>query len=425
MSWNVAFSNSVIGVDASDFALAASGISGAAITNVTGSGAAWTVTASTGTGTGTLGLNLSDDDSIKDSQDQSLGGSGTGNGNYTGDAFTVDRIPPAVNSIVRNNPSPSSATSVNWTVTFSEVVTGVDATDFALVVSGLTGSTITSVTGSGITWTVAASTGSGAGTLGLNLADDDSISDSASNKLGGTGAGNGNFSGDVYVIDRSMPFVTSMNCNGPTTTAASSVSWNLVFSKPVTGVDASDFILSYSGIAGAAITGITGSGATYTVTASTGTGSGSLRLKLVDNDSIVDSIGTPLNDVGTGNGNFTSPTFTIDRTPPEVYSIVRNSASSTNSSSVSWTVKFLESVSGVDASDFSLAISGISGASITSVAGSGQTWIITASTGTGSGTLGLNLIDNDSIHDPAGNALGGAGAGNGNFAGEVYSVNRP
>jgi MSHA biogenesis protein MshQ len=50
---------------------------------------------------------------------------------------------------------------------------------------------------------------------------------------------------------------------------------------------------------------------------------------------------------------------------------------------------------------------------------------VTANTGSGTGTLGLNLVDNDSIIDAGSVPLGGAGAGNGNFTGEVYTVSPP
>jgi hypothetical protein len=93
------------------------------------------------------------------------------------------------------------ATSVDWTVTFSASVTGVDATDFVLVPGGsVTGATITGVTGGGTTWTVTASTGTGAGSLGLNLVDDDTIVNAGLVPLGGAGAGNGNFTGQVYTV---------------------------------------------------------------------------------------------------------------------------------------------------------------------------------------------------------------------------------
>ena len=65
----------------------------------------------------------------------------------------------------------------------------------------------------------------------------------------------------------------------------------------------------------------------------------------------------------------------------------------------------------------------VTGASITNVSGSGASYTVTANTGTGSGTLGLNLVDNDSITDGT-NPLGGSGAGNGNFTGQVYAIDK-
>lgn len=117
---------------------------------------------------------------------------------------------PTVTSINTAGANPTApATAVAWTVTFSASVTGVDATDFALVPSGgVSGASITGVTGSGTTWVVNANTGSGTGTLGLNLVDNDSIVDAGARKLGGTGAGNGNFTGQVYTVSMPMTCIT-------------------------------------------------------------------------------------------------------------------------------------------------------------------------------------------------------------------------
>lgn len=116
--------------------------------------------------------------------------------------------------------------------------------------------------------------------------------------------------------------------------------------------------------------------------------------------------------------------YTVDNTAPTVTSIVRADANPTNGAgSVSWIVTFSENVSGVDAGDFALVqAGGVSGASITSVSGSGSTWTVTAAPGVNTGTLGLNLVDNDTIIDAAGNRLGGTGNGNGNATGQVYDV---
>ena len=126
----------------------------------------------------------------------------------------ADATPPSVVSITRAAASPTAAASVSWTVTFSEAVTGVDATDFALARTGVTGGTITAVTGTGATRTVTATTGTGSGTLGLNLTDDDTILDADLLPLGGAGAGNGNATGALYTLDRTAPTVpTSVIAN--------------------------------------------------------------------------------------------------------------------------------------------------------------------------------------------------------------------
>ncbi|BCK88565.1 hypothetical protein MIZ01_2370 [Sideroxyarcus emersonii] len=116
----------------------------------------------------------------------------------------------------------------------------------------------------------------------------------------------------------SAPSVASINLASPNPTAGNTaVSWTVVFSQSVTGVDITDFVLVQSGgVGGASITSVTGSGTTYTVTASTGSGTGSLGLNLVDNDTIVNASGTPLGGVGLGNGNFTGQVYTVSACSP-------------------------------------------------------------------------------------------------------------
>jgi hypothetical protein len=149
-----------------------------------------------------------------------------GNGLVTITYTPPDSTAPTVSSINRVSTNPTNTTgNVDWTVTFSENVTGVDTADFVLTSNGLGGSpAISSVTqgANASVYTVTASTGTGSGTLGLNLNDDDSIADAAGHKLGGTGTGtaggsgtgNGSFTGEVYTIDRAAPTVTSAAVKG-------------------------------------------------------------------------------------------------------------------------------------------------------------------------------------------------------------------
>ncbi len=110
--------------------------------------------------------------------------------------------------------------------------------------------------------------------------------------------------------------------------------------------------------------------------------------------------------------------------PPEVVFAVRADANPTKADSVNFKVSFSESVSGVDASDFTLTTTGaLSGSSVTNISGSDKTYIVSVNTGSEDGTISLNVIDNDSIVDMTGGPLGGAGIDNGNFtSSEIYTV---
>jgi hypothetical protein len=108
---------------------------------------------------------------------------------------------PRVISISSTSPNPTGSPVLNYTVKFSKPVTGVDATDFSLTVTGnITGQFVQSTSGSGNTYTVSVNTGKGNGTIRFNLIDDDSIIDSSNIPLGATGTGNGNFASRSYTI---------------------------------------------------------------------------------------------------------------------------------------------------------------------------------------------------------------------------------
>ena len=120
---------------------------------------------------------------------------------------------PIVKSITLADPSPTNVTSINFILTFSESVIGVDTVapynDFSITTAGgIGGASITAVSGSSDIYTVTVNTGSGSGTIRLNLIDNDSIKDASNNPLGGTGTGNGNFTaGETYTINKDTTFL--------------------------------------------------------------------------------------------------------------------------------------------------------------------------------------------------------------------------
>lgn len=90
---------------------------------------------------------------------------------------------------------------------------------------------------------------------------------------------------------------------------------------------------------------------------------------------------------------------------PTVVSVALAQAPAIDASSVAWEVTFSEPVTGVDARDFSLATSGTKARAPLVVSGSGANYTVTAPRIAGSGTVGLNLVDDGSIRDATGNVL--------------------
>ena len=111
---------------------------------------------------------------------------------------------PYVLDITLADPSPTAAASVQFHVSFSEAVTGVDAGDFFLSTTrGIRSAYISAVTGAGSMYTVTVATGSGNGTIRLDVVDRESIRDLDGNPLGGVGFNNGSFAnGDFYEVHK-------------------------------------------------------------------------------------------------------------------------------------------------------------------------------------------------------------------------------
>ncbi|MFL5328737.1 MAG: lysyl oxidase family protein [Gemmataceae bacterium] len=111
---------------------------------------------------------------------------------------------------------------------------------------------------------------------------------------------------------------------------------------------------------------------------------------------------------------------------PSVASITRLDPNPADDGQMHFQVNFSDGVTGVDPTDFTVtSTGGISGAGIAGVVATAdpKVWQVIVDSGIGSGTLKVNLIDNDSIISIAGAKLGGAGLINGDYkSSEVYTV---
>ena len=260
--------------------------------------------------------------------------------------WVIDRTVPKVSSIVRSDANPTNATRLRWTVTFSEPVKSVAASNFTLATSNLGGTAPTILTAApsgsapSTTWTVTASTSgataSNSGSIGLDLTANATIQDAAGNALASAPV-----TGQQYTFDTTPPSTSGVSIarNGNSPTNAASVSWTVTFAEAVSGVVAANFSLAASGLSGTpAVTAVTGSATTRTITASTGSGtpsgSGTLQLKLVRTGPITDLAGNALAGALPVNG----PTYTIDRlAPPVTFTTKPADPSSVSTSHFSWT----------------------------------------------------------------------------------------
>lgn len=215
---------------------------------------------------------------------------------------------PLVTQITRANTNPTNANTVDFIVTFSKDVIGVDVTDFILTTNIASGVTLNGISGSGSVYSLTVNTGSGDGTIRLDLIDDDSIIDSSNNPLGDEGIGNGNFtSGEIYTIDKTPPNVISVARVGTSPSAMLNVSYLVTFSENVTGVDISDFSLNTNGVSGTFISNVSGGGSTRVVSVNTGQGDGNIQLNFVDNDTVTDMAGNLIT------SSLNGETYAIDK----------------------------------------------------------------------------------------------------------------
>lgn len=307
----------------------------------------------------------------------------------------VSAIPaPTVLSSVRASPNPSGETSVDFTVTFSKSVVGVDTSDFSLTTTGISGASVNGITGSDATRTVTVNTGNGDGTIRLNVIDNDTILDAALNPLGGVGMNNGNFNnGETYTIDKTAPDTQ-------------------IDSKPANQSNSAAAAFTFSSFDLTATFECSLDGATFVACASpknyTGLSNGSHTFAVRAKDPAGNLDVTPA-----------SYAWMVDLTAPTVVSSLRANPSPTNFSSVDFTVTFSEPVTGVDKNDFSLNASGIIGAFVTSVSGSGSNYTVTVNTGMRNGTLRLDILNNGTIVDAVSNPLNG-----GLTSGETYTLDK-
>ncbi len=397
------FSETVTGLDATDFAVTGTT---ATVTGVSAvSGTVYDVTVSGGnlaSLNATVGLDFAGTITVTD-----LAGNALPNTEpSTDETYLVDNTAPAATSFTRQTPmtSPTNADVLVFRATFSEAVTGLDAADFA--VTGTT-ATVTAVSAvSGTVYDVTVSGGNLASlnaTVGLDFAGTVTVTDLAGNVLPNTEPG----TDETYLVDNTAPATMSFTRQTPLTspTNADVLVFRATFSEAVTGLDAADFAVTGTTATITAVSAV--SGTVYDVTVSGGnlaSLNATVGLDFAGTVTITDLAGNAL----PATEPVTDETYLVDNLAPVTTSFTRQipATSPTNADTLVFRATFNEAVTGLDAADF--AISGTT-ATVTNVSAvSGTVYDVTVSGGnlaSLNATVGLDFAGTVTVTDLAGNAL--------------------
>ena len=185
-----------------------------------------------------------------------------------------------------------------------------------------------------------------------------------------------------------VPTVVSLNRANSTPSNAGTVNWMLTFSSAVTGVTAGNFSIEGTAITGASVGTPTTAdgGVTWNVPVTTGSSNGTLTLSLANTTGQSPAISTTL--------PFVGASYTIDKTPPTA--AVTPTGTTTNSSPITFTLTFSESVTGLTAGGVT-----VTNGTVGALSGSGTTYTIPVTpTSPGVVTCTVNV---GAAQDPAGN----------------------
>ena len=352
--------------------ISVTGTSGAAANTPTGSGASHTFTVTRGTTDGTVIVSLSEGAARDDA----------GNDSEASDeiTITIDTERP-VPTISANATGLTNSAAIQYTVDFGEDVDEFVASDIGVSARGISLAVPSIVEVSAGVYDFTISHGINEGIVTAQVIP------SIATDL----AGNSNIASSLHeiTIDRIAPIVDSASTLNANTIV-------LEISEDVTGGDAADFTLS--GVAtNPAVSSIDVAGSTITL---------SLNGAIAEGDSpaVYEASAGSIEDLATNPlAAFTDHTVDneIDTTRPTITIFETTLPEHTNSTSITFTVRFSESVTGFDdASD--VTITGTSGGTVNAPTGTGAEYTFTVNRGATDGTITV-LIPEDAARDDAGN----------------------
>jgi hypothetical protein len=191
---------------------------------------------------------------------------------------------------------PTSVSPVNFTVVFSEPVTGFTTSSDVTLTAGTSGGTKSaSITGGPTTYNVAVSGMTSSGTVIASIAANRAVDLAGNDNLVSSSSDN------TVTYDTTLTVTVNLASGQPDPTTLSPVNFAVVFGASMTGFDAADVTISGTA-AGTKTIVITGSGTTYNVAVSGMTSSGTVIASIAA-DAVLSTAGTRRNAASTSTDN--------------------------------------------------------------------------------------------------------------------------
>lgn len=232
-------------------------------------------------------------------------------------------------SIYRTGSGPTNASTVSFSIGFSESVSDFSIDDIDLLTSGTSGD-LANFSGTGTGYTVQVINVTGDGSLGIQVS-----SNKCADSFGNANAG---IISTNYTIDQTRPECTIAR-TGESLTKADNVGFTITFTEDVTGFTEDDITLHKTGTDGS-LSGFSCSGKDYSVNVINITGDGTIGISVGQGNAV---------DIA-GNGNLagSQQDYQIDNTAPSV-TITSTAENIVNTFPILVSVLFSESVT-----DFSI-----------------------------------------------------------------------
>ena len=319
---------------------------------VTGSGNLYSVAVSGMTSSGAVVMSVSGGAAVDAAGNTST--ASTSADNTVAWNGVVDNVAPTVTvEKAAGQTDPTNTGPIVYTVTFSEPVTGFDATDVKFAGSTAGGPLVAEVTGGSTVYTVTVTGMNATGNVVMNL-----LAGAATDAANNTSTASTSVDNTVaytHIADNVAPTVTVEKAAGQTDpTNTGPIVYTVTFSEPVTGFDATDVKFAGSTAGGPLVAEVTGGSTVYTVTVTGMNATGNVVMNLLAGAATDAANNTSTASTSLDNtvayariGDNVAPTVAVTKASGQ--------ADTTTNGPINYTVTFSEDITGFELSDISFA----------------------------------------------------------------------